>query len=84
MKTFNEERAEEIKEALEEIQQNMRDQIEELGCIIDEMGDGNAKAYLLNGLKNLVDKEGYMMMSRDLDITGLIDRVDDHIEDDED
>lgn len=83
MKTFNEDRANDIKENLEEIAGTMRDCVSQLEQIVNEMGDSNAKAYLINNLKNLVDKETFGMMSYDLDIMGLIERVDEHIEDED-
>jgi uncharacterized membrane protein len=76
-------RAKQIKRELDEIISNMGDSIHQLDSIIREMDDRNAEAYLLRGLQNLVDKERFGILSHDLDINGLRDRVDDCIIDEE-
>lgn len=74
MNSFTSEELYEIQEKLEKIQRKMLKQIGKLEEVIDQLGDENARAYILDHLKILVSNN-HGFLTRDRSISDMIERL---------
>ncbi|MBP8055139.1 MAG: hypothetical protein KA314_04825 [Chloroflexi bacterium] len=79
MNSFTSEELYEIQERLEKIQRKMLKQIGKLEEVIDQLGDENSRAYILDHLKILVS-DNHSFLTRDRSISDMINSLQEYEE----
>lgn len=79
MNSFTSEELYEIQEKLEKIQRKMLKQIGKLEEVIDQLGDENSRAYILDHLKILVS-DNHNFLTRDRSISDMINSLQEYEE----